>query len=228
MKKQKTDAVVAKPEVLPSMYEVSAPDYTDAAERIRYHIHEATAHGRAALGHIIEAGQELYIQKQRIGYGQWGVWCEKKISVSQRTADKYIATFMKTVGTLRLDQKIPLEKQILKKELEATTVGMEEKTARQAMIEIGVIKPNAGHGGFREGAGRKPKDADVASELEAVATMEPVLWASSKGALDTLRRLDVEKDFMHRLSDEHLATVSELLAELAKKAGELLANRLTV
>ena len=56
--------------------------------------------------------------------------------------------------------------------------------------------------------------------------MEPVLWAAAKGHLDELRKLDVKKDFMRRLSDEHLATVSELLSELAKKASELLVGRI--
>ena len=93
------------------------------------------------------------------------------------------------------------------------------------MIEMGIVKPAEGHGGKREGAGRKPKD--VADQIGAVATLEPVLWAAAKGALDTLRRLDVEKDFLHRLTDEHLATVTDLLADLSKKAADILEQRLT-
>lgn len=223
----KNEVAVVAPEVVPSMYVPAEPDSIDAAERIRFHIHEAQAHGRCAIAHIIEAGWELAQQKHLMGYGQWSAWCEKKLSVSKDTADRYIAAFRKTVGALRASQRIPLEKKLLKKELEAATVGMEEKTARQAMIEMGIVKPTEGHGGRREGAGRPKKDADVAAELKAVAKMELVLWASAKGALDALRKLDAEKDFMRRLSDEHLATVSTLLADLAKKAAELLTGRMT-
>ena len=225
MSKKKHEVAVVEPEVMPSMYVPEEPDYTDAAERIRFHIHEAQAHGRCAIAHIIEAGWELAQQKQLLGYGQWSAWCEEKISISKNTADRYILAFQRTVGALRAQQRIPLDKKLLKKELEAATVGMEEKTARQAMIEMGIVKPAEGHGGKREGAGRKPKD--VADQIGAVATLEPVLWAAAKGALDTLRRLDVEKDFLHRLTDEHLATVTDLLADLSKKAADILEQRLT-
>ena len=98
---------------------------------------------------------ELAIQKQLLGYGSWKSWCEDNLEVSLTTADKYIETFNRTVGALRAEQGVGVDKKILKKELEAATVGMEEKTVRQAMIEIGVIKPAGSWGGARAGAGRK-------------------------------------------------------------------------
>lgn len=210
------------------MYEPAEPDYADAAERIRFHIHEAQAHGRCSIAHIIEAGWELALQKQLLGYGQWSAWCEEKLAVSKRTAERCIAAFQKRVGAQRAANRIPLEKKLLKKELEAATVGLEEKTARQAMIEIGIVKPTENRGGKREGAGCKPKEEreTVAAKLKAVADNEALLWATAKGALDTLRKLDAEKDFMRRLADDHLATVCDLLADLSKKAAELMAARL--
>ncbi len=198
------------------------------AERINTYVREAQRHGRIALEYLVKAGWELLIQKQSIGYGGgWESWVDQNLSISQKTADRYIQFYQRTLGDKRSEARIAITREPTKKELADATAGMEYKTATQAMVDMGIVKRPAAWGGAGRGQGRKPKDADVASELEAVATMEPVLWASSKGALDTLRRLDVEKDFMHRLSDEHLATVSELLSDLAKKAGELLANRLT-
>jgi hypothetical protein len=207
-------------EVLPALVE---PDYADAAERIRFHLSRARVAADVALKHIIEAGWELAKQKQLLGYGQWCEWCKEKLDISQQTADKYIATFQKTVGAARAEQSIGLEKKLLKKELDIVTEGLEEKTVRQAMIEIGVIKPNAGHGGKREGAGRKPKD--VAKELKAVAENETIIWAAARGALDTLWKIHENRDMFHRLSDEHLATVAGLLADLSKKANESLKGR---
>lgn len=198
------------------------------AERINTYVREAQRHGRIALEYLVKAGWELLIQKQSIGHGGWLAWCKNNLCISNDTADRYIQFYQRTLGDKRSEARIAITREPTKKELADATAGMEYKTATQAMVDMGIVKRPAAWGGAGRGQGRKPKDADVASELEAVATMEPVLWASSKGALDTLRRLDVEKDFMHRLSDEHLATVSELLSDLAKKAGELLANRLTV
>lgn len=198
------------------------------AERINTYVREAQRHGRIALEYLVKAGWELLIQKQSIGHGGWLLWCKNNLVISDKTADRYIQFYQRTLGDKRSEARIAITREPTEKELADATAGMEYKTATQAMVDMGIVKRPEAWGGPGRGQGRKPKDADVASELEAVATMEPVLWASSKGALDTLRRLDVEKDFMHRLSDEHLATVSELLSDLAKKAGELLANRLTV
>ena len=174
------------PEVIPNAWDFEEPVFEDAAERIRFHLSRARVSAVTALKHIIEAGWELAKQKRVLGYGQWRSWCEEKLDISQDSADRYIMAFQRTVGAARAAQSIGLDAKLLKKELDAATSGMEEKTVRQAMIEIGVIKANPAHGGKREGAGRKAKDADVAAELKAVAKMEPVLWASAKEALDAL------------------------------------------
>ena len=223
--KRKTTPAPITPVVLPGMH---APDSADAADRIRFHIHEAQAHGRCAIAHIIEAGWELAQQKQLLGYGQWSAWCEEKLSVARSTAERYILAFQRTVGTQRAAQRVPLEKKLLKKELEAATVGMEEKTARQAMIEMGIVKPTAGHGGKREGAGRKAKGetASVAEQLDAIANNETLIWAELKGALDILVRLDAERDVWKRLSDDHLATAVGILADVAKKSSDAMMGRI--
>ena len=222
----KNEVAVVEPEVMSDMYAPIEPKSADAAERIRFHIHEAQAHGRCAIAHIIEAGWELALQKQVLGYGQWSAWCEEKLSIARPTADRYIAAFQRTVGALRASQRIPLDKKLLKKELEAATVGMEEKTARQAMIEMGIVKPTAGHGGKREGAGRKASGDSVAAQLDEIAKNEMLIWQSLKGALDTLVRLDAESDAWRRLSDEHLSSAVAILADVAKKSSDIFTSRL--
>ena len=150
--KKKNEVVVAEPVVVEPLPVFEECKSTDAAERVRFHLSQARVAGRVALAHIIEAGRELAIQKQLLGYGQWSNWCDGNLDITQRTADKYIETFQRTIGVQRTAQGVSLDKKILKKELEAATVGMEEKTVRQAMIEIGVIKSHSSWGGKRDGA----------------------------------------------------------------------------
>ena len=152
---KKSEVIVATPTVVEPLPVFEECQSDNAAERVRFHLSQARVAGRVALAHIIEAGRELAIQKQLLGYGQWAEWCENNLEIAQRTADRYVETFQRTVGAARIEQGVSLDKKILKKELEAATVGMEEKTVRQAMIEIGVIKPAGSWGGARAGAGRK-------------------------------------------------------------------------
>lgn len=221
-----TTPVVA--EVVPVGYSYTEPTSNDPAERIKYHLSQARVAANVAMRHIIEAGWELAKQKQFLGYGQWVAWCEQNIQISNDTADRYIQVFRKTVGAQRAQQSVGLEAKLLKKELDAATVGMEEKTVRQAMLELGVIKPTPGHGGAREGAGRKPKDeaATVGEKLDEIANNETLLWQALKGALDTLVKMDAEKDIWNRLKDDHLATAVGILADVAKKSSNTMMKRI--
>ena len=227
MKKNKTSVVVAEPVVVEPLPVFEECKSSDAAERVRFHLSHARVAGRVALAHIIEAGRELALQKQLLGYGQWNDWCDNNIEISRQTADKYIETFQKTVGVQRAQQQIPLEKKILKKELEAATVGMEEKTVRQAMIEIGVIKQHSAWGGKRDGAGRKAKDAaaDEAAALDAVANSPALLIAAIREPISTVYKAWRERDVFARIDMSDLAVVTASLNELAAAATAALKAR---
>lgn len=227
MKKNKNSVVVAEPVVVEPLPVFEECESKDAAERVRFHLSHAREHGRCAIGHIIEAGRELALQKQLLGYGQWKNWCEGNLNVSLDTADRYIATFQKTVGVQRAAQQIPLEKKILKKELEAATIGMEEKTVRQAMIEIGVIKSHASWGGKRDGAGRKAKDAaaDEAAALDEVANSPALLIAAIREPIATVYKAWRERDVFAKIDMSDLALVTASLQELATAATAALKAR---
>lgn len=227
MKKNKNSVVVAEPVVVEPLPVFEECKSQDAAERVRFHLSQARVAGRVALAHIIEAGRELTIQKQLIGYGQWVDWCHSNLDISQQTADRYIATFQKTIGVQRAAQKVSLDKKILKKELEAATVGMEEKTVRQAMIEIGVIKPNPAHGGKREGAGRPKKDeaADISVELDEVANSPALLIAAIREPISTVYKAWRERDVFAKIDMSDLALVTASLQELATAATAALKAR---
>lgn len=227
MKKNKNSVVVAEPVVVEPLPVFEQCSSNDAAERVRFHLSHARVAGRVALAHIIEAGRELALQKQLLGYGQWNDWCDNNIEISRQTADKYIETFQKTVGVQRAAQQIPLEKKILKKELEAATIGMEEKTVRQAMIEIGVIKSHASWGGKRDGAGRKAKDAaaDEAAALDAVANSPALLIAAIREPIATVYKAWRERDVFAKIDMSDLALVTASLQELATAATAALKAR---
>ena len=227
MKKNKNSVVVAEPVVVEPLPVFEECRSRDAAERVRFHLSHAREHGRCAIAHVIEAGRELALQKQLLGYGQWKTWCEGNLSVSLDTADRYIATFQKTIGAARLEQGVALDKKILKKELEAATVGMEEKTVRQAMIEIGVIKSHASWGGKRDGAGRKAKDAaaDEAAALDEVANSPALLIAAIREPISTVYKAWRERDVFAKIDMSDLALVTASLQELATAATAALKAR---
>ena len=227
MKKNKNSVVVTEPVVVEPLPVFEECRSRDAAERVRFHLSQARVAGRVALAHIIEAGRELALKKQLLGYGQWKTWCEGNLSVSLDTADRYIATFQKTIGAARLEQGVALDKKILKKELEAATVGMEEKTVRQAMIEIGVIKQHSAWGGKRDGAGRKAKDAaaDEAAALDEVANSPALLIAAIREPISTVYKAWRERDVFAKIDMSDLALVTASLQELATAATAALKAR---
>ena len=227
MKKNKNSVVVAEPVVVEPLPVFEQCSSNDAAERVRFHLSHARVAGRVALAHIIEAGRELTLQKQLLGYGSWAAWCDNNLEISQKTADRYIETFQKTIGVARLEQGVALDKKILKKELEAATVGMEEKTVRQAMIEIGVIKSHSSWGGKRDGAGRKAKDAaaDEAAALDEVANSPALLIAAIREPISTVYKAWRERDVFARIDMSDLALVTASLQELATAATAALKAR---
>ena len=227
MKKNKNSVVVAEPVVVEPLPVFEQCSSNDAAERVRFHLDEAKKHGRCAIAHIIEAGRELALQKQLLGYGQWNDCSDNNIEISRQTADKYIETFQKTVGVQRAAQQIPLEKKILKKELEAATIGMEEKTVRQAMIEIGVIKRSGDWGGKDRGQGRKKKNeaADISAELDEVANSPALLIAAIREPISTVYKAWRERDVFAKIDMSDLAVVAASLNELATAATSALKAR---
>ena len=135
--------------------------------------------------------------------------------------------YAQTIGAARAAARRPValtvEPTML--ELEAAAHDVDGKSLSALYKSTRLIAVSDNWGGKREGAGNKKKD--VAAALKAVTEHEAVLWSSAKGALDTLVQLDAERDVFRRLSDDHLAQVSGILADLAKKAGEILKQRLS-
>ena len=208
----------------------------DVAGRVKAHLAAAALFSRLSLAHAIAAGWLLYSHKLHTPHGGWQAWCRDALGVSHKTADNYIGLFMATVGAARNIDGVPLENSVSPRELEFATCGMEDKSVTRAMIDLGVVKRKDNWGGDRREAvaangnavGRRAKGspAEVAKELDAAANSEALLWSASQGAIGTLLGLDRDRDFLRRLTDEHLAVAARSLAGLSRKAGELLAARL--
>jgi len=192
------------------------------------HAYSVEASKRSA-GAAILAGWVLNVARSTCAYGQWMQWLEQNVSFGIRTAQNYLSLYAQTLGAQRAAMRRPiaLDVQPTVEELEAAAHDVDGKSLSALYKSTRLMKGNPNQGGRREGAGRKPKgNAEVAAELKAIAENESVLWAAAKGAIDNLVQLDSGRDVFHRLSDEHLATASGLLADLAGAAAKALEKRL--
>lgn len=184
--------------------------------------------GKRSTAAAILAGWCLSVARESCAHGIWYSWLEKNVAFSKRTADNYMSLYAQTVGASRaaLRRPIPLAEEPTMAELEAAAHDVDGKSLSALYKSTRLIATSDNWGGAGRGQGRKPKDADVAAELKAVTEHEAVLWASAKGALDTLLKLNSDRDLMHRLSKEHLAHIATMLDQLAQKATKLLVERM--
>ena len=191
------------------------------------HAYSIEASKRSTAAAIL-AGWVLCVARSTCAHGQWLGWLEKNVNFSKQTATNYMALYSQTIGAARAAKRrpVPLSQEPTMAELEEAAHDVDGKSLSALYKSTRLMAASDNWGGGREGAGRKPKDADVAAELEEVAKMEGVIWAASKGALDSLVRLDAERDFLRRLSTDHLSFVASALADLSKKAAQMLAGRI--
>ncbi len=201
-------------------------------ERINAWHTVSLASGKASVAAAIMAGWELLMARRACDHGQWIAWLKNNTKISDQTARNYMGLFGGRIGAARaaLPKPIPLEVQPSLDELKAASANVEAKSLSALYAQLRLLKRSDNHGGAREGAGRKPKaipgeKEDVAAQLDAVANNPELLWASAKVALDTLTKLDTEKDFLRRLTDERLSAAVAILGPLAQKAAELFAAR---
>ncbi len=215
------------PEGLPPLGDINEPDYNTPGERINYHVGMAQHHGRQALAHLILAGWELAKQKQAIGYGGWVEWCDKNLQISRFTADRYIQFFTRTVGVMRTAAEIPISKKPTVTELSAATVGMEDKSATRAMIDLGIVKrikneDGNSWGGPGRGQGRKPKGEASGKaemvELDKVAETASSAWATVRDHLRPLQDAQRDHHVIDHLDLVELAEAHSILKSLCSDA----------
>ena len=228
------EAKPVEPEVLPPLGEIEEPSDTKPAERISFHLSMGQHHGRMALAHIILAGWELAKQKDALGHGGWRDWCKNTLSMSYKTADRYIEFFSVTVGKVRAERQIPFAKRVTNKELAAATVGMEEKSTRQAMIDLNIIK-RADWGGSRveqavkngNVVGRPKKDAQTPDEAAQKAAARAELVADEGcGLIEGLTAWALgEEDGFGSLDDAALAKAVKALGQMLARAKEIQESR---
>ena len=175
----------------------------------------------------ILAGWVLSVARSTCAHGQWLSWLEQNVTFARRTADNYMTLYAQTIGAARAAARRPVALTVepTMRELESAAHDVDGKSLSALYKSTRLIAVSDNWGGKREGAGNKKKD--VAAELKAVTEHEAVIWSSAKGSLDTLVQLDAERDVFRRLTNDHLATVSGILADLAKKAEEILKQRLS-
>ena len=233
-KKAKPEAVV--PEVVqpPSaltvrMNEIAFPSGVESLADKANWLHACSIElSKRSTAAAILAGWVLSVARSTCAHGQWYAWLEQNVRFARTTADNYMRLYAQTIGAARAAARRPIALTVepTMQELEAAAHDVDGKSLSALYKSTRLIAAPANWGGKREGAGRKAKDADVAAELDKVTTLEPALYASAKSALDTLVRLDADRDFLRRLEMKHLSDVAGILADLSKKAAEILEGRL--
>lgn len=217
------------PEVMPPLGDIEEPDYTKPGERINFHLGMARHHGRLAIAHIIWAGWELAIQKRQLGYGAWASWCKNCLECSQKSADRYVQFYGKTIGERRAGNGIPLATRLTHKEVDTATVGMDGKSVRAAMIDLNIIaKPDPekkdSWGGKRVGAGhpKKNKDESEAKEemvaLDEIAETPASAWATVRDHLRPLQDAQRDHHVIDHLNLVELAEAHSILKSLCSDA----------
>ena len=191
------------------------------------HAYSIEASKRSTAAAIL-AGWVLSVARESCAHGMWYGWLEKNVNFARRTADNYMSLYAQTIGAARAAARrpVPLSREPTKAELEEAAHDVNGKSLSALYKSTRLMASPDNWGGPDRGPGRKRKDEDVAAELEEVANLEAVIWAASKGALDSLLKLDAERDFLHRLSTDHLSFVASALADLSEKAAKMLAGRI--
>ena len=212
----------------------------------------ARKHARDAVRLALGTGALLLEVKSRLPHGAFLAWLSTSCrSVSVRTAQNYMALAEAAQRDCRAlaggpdgDGEI-IEGEATVSDAPAapsssvprpSSFQIDERSLSQLYLDYGIVRRPPKWGGDRRdkaaenghtvGRPSKGSPAEVAKELDAAANSEALLWSASKGAIGTLLGLDRDKDFLRRLTDEHLAVAARSLADLSKKAGELLSARL--
>ena len=210
--------------------EIAFPEGVETLGEKANYLHRCSVeYSKKSAGAAILAGWVLSVARSTCAHGQWIGWLEKNVCFTHKTATNYMSLYAQTLGAARATARRPIALSVepTAEELEAAAHDVDGKALSALYKSTRLVATSENWGGAGRGQGRKAKNADVAEALKAVAANESVLWASAKGALDTLVQLDVQRDVFHRLSNDHLATVSGILADLADKAAKALEQRLS-
>lgn len=199
----------------------------DRAGRANFFHRLSREAGAVAIRAALAAGVELLEARRELA-GGFVKWVQAKCAFSPRTAYNYIRLAEATLPEAAVPALLEGSDADRERAVEEAAEAADSRTLTDLYADLGIVRRTPSKmGGARPGAGRHSKaDADVAAEIEAAANAPALLWASAKGALDTLVKLDSEKDFLRRIGDDELANASHLLADLSDKAAKALATRL--
>ena len=198
-------------------------------EKANYlHSYSVEASKRSA-GAAILAGWVLSVARSTCAYGQWNAWLKNNVSFSEQTARNYLSLYAQTLGAQRAAMRRPiaLDVQPTEDELEAAAHDVDGKALSSLYKSTRLMAVNPGHGGSREGAGRKKKDeaATVEEQLDEVANSPALLIAVIREPIATVYKAWRERDVFARIDMEDLAVVAASLNELATAATSALEAR---
>lgn len=199
----------------------------EAAARINHWHEVAKQSSEMAIAAALNAGLELF--KAKIDHpGTFEKWIEANCNFSRVTAYRYLTLVQQAMSADELPKIANGSDKMRQAAIEEYAAETDSKSLTELYCDLGIIKKTPSKmGGKREGAGRKRKtDADVAAQLEEIAQSEALNWGAVKTALESLFKLQEEKDVWNRLTDKHLAAAVKTLTDLQSAAAEALKARM--
>ncbi len=181
----------------------------------------------------ILAGWVLSVARSTCAHGQWYSWLEQNVSFARTTAANYMTLYAQTIGAARAAARRPVALTVepTMRELESAAHDVDGKSLSALYKSTRLIAINPEHGGRREGAGRKPKDADVAAEAAAEAASSAAVRAelSAEEGRDLVAKLAGwalgADDGFGTLPDGELARAVKTLKQVLERAEEIKSAR---
>jgi len=241
MKKRNTTAVVAA--------KVPRDESSDMTTALNVHLNEIVfpkgvetlgqkanfLHGysveasKRANGAAIMAGWVLSVARSTCAHGQWIAWLEQNVSFGRSTATNYMNLYAQTLGKARANARRPIALTVepTVAELEAAAHDVDGSTLAALYKSTRIIAANPDHGGKREGAGRKKKDAPTPDEAAQKAAARAELVADEGcGLIEDLTAWALgEEDGFGSLDDATLAKAVKALDQMLARAKEIQESR---
>lgn len=227
MKTKKTTAV-AKTSTRKLLVSAEPPSAgADAAARIN-HWHEiARQSSEMAITAALNAGLELF--RAKLDHpGTFEKWIEANCEFGRHTAYRYLALVQQALSADDLPKLANGSDRQRGAAVRQFAANTDSKTLTDLYCNFGIIKKTPSKmGGYREGAGRKKKDAaaEERADLDAAANSPALLIAAIREPISAVYKAWRERDVFARIELKDLSLVAASLNELSAAATAALKSR---
>lgn len=201
----------------------------EPAGRINYFHRVTKEAGKLSIAAAFYAGLELMrVKKNLVGHGEFQKWVESNCDFAYSTGHNYIhvAYMCLDKAGYECDELLDGSDTTRVKAVEDAAEKCESDSLNEIYIELGIVKKSKSNlGGWRQGAGRKRKDAaaELAEQAEAQAAG---LGASAVAqATGDLYAAAVTGGGLGNCPDDKLKCVIDMLKQIVRCGEEILKSR---